>query len=131
MRAPTYTEILAVSVAFGLLVLAAKRPASSVLPNSWVEFGVKDGLGCDPNAYMDHHFTAGKPQPDQHLARACDMLRLGDRGLVVISSCGHAGIINTLRRAQEVSGVEKIYAVVGGFHLAPAPDDYLRQLWRS
>jgi 7,8-dihydropterin-6-yl-methyl-4-(beta-D-ribofuranosyl)aminobenzene 5'-phosphate synthase len=46
----------------------------------------------------------------------------------VISSCGHAGIINTLRRAQEVSGVDKIYALVGGFHLAPAPDDYLRQV---
>jgi 7,8-dihydropterin-6-yl-methyl-4-(beta-D-ribofuranosyl)aminobenzene 5'-phosphate synthase len=131
MRAPTYTEILAVSVAFGLLVLAAKRPASSTCCRT---AGSKDGLGCDPNAYI-HHFTveelAGKPQPDQHLARACDMLRLGDRGLVVIGSCGHAGIINTLRRAQEVSGVEKIYAVVGGFHLAPAPDDYLRQLWRS
>jgi 7,8-dihydropterin-6-yl-methyl-4-(beta-D-ribofuranosyl)aminobenzene 5'-phosphate synthase len=53
---------------------------------------------------------------------------LGDRRLVVISSCGHAGVINTLRRAQEVSGVEKIYALVGGFHLVPAPDDYLRQV---
>src|SRR5205823_6528276 len=42
--------------------------------------------------------------------------------------CGHAGIINTLRRAQEVAGVDKIYALVGGFHLAPAPDDYLRQV---
>jgi 7,8-dihydropterin-6-yl-methyl-4-(beta-D-ribofuranosyl)aminobenzene 5'-phosphate synthase len=40
----------------------------------------------------------------------------------------YAGIINTLRRAQEVTGVDKIYALVGGFHLAPAPDDYLRQV---
>ena len=32
-----------------------------------------------------------------------------------------------MRRAQEVSGVEAIYALVGGFHLAPAPDDYLHQ----
>jgi 7,8-dihydropterin-6-yl-methyl-4-(beta-D-ribofuranosyl)aminobenzene 5'-phosphate synthase len=103
-----------------------------VLPNTWVEFGVKDGLGCDANAYMNHHFTedelAGKPQPDQHWHEHATCFRLGDRGLVVISSCGHAGIINTLRRAQEVSGVEKIYALVGGFHLAPAPDDYLRQV---
>ena len=103
-----------------------------VLPNSWLEFGVKDGLGCDPNAYMNHHFTAeelaGKPQPDQHWHEHATCFRLGDRGLVVISSCGHAGIINTLSRAQEVSGVEKIYALLGGFHLAPAPDDYLRQV---
>ncbi|HEU0155911.1 MAG TPA: hypothetical protein VFQ82_07555 [Stellaceae bacterium] len=46
----------------------------------------------------------------------------------MISSCGYAGILKTLKRAQEVSGVEKIYALVGGFHLAPAPDDYLREV---
>jgi 7,8-dihydropterin-6-yl-methyl-4-(beta-D-ribofuranosyl)aminobenzene 5'-phosphate synthase len=103
-----------------------------VLPNSWVEYGIKDGLGCDANAYTNHHFTAdelaGKPQPDQHWHEHATCFHLGGRGLVVISSCGHAGIINTLKRAQEVSGVEKIYALVGGFHLAPAPDDYLRQV---
>jgi 7,8-dihydropterin-6-yl-methyl-4-(beta-D-ribofuranosyl)aminobenzene 5'-phosphate synthase len=103
-----------------------------VLPNTWVEFGVQDGAGCDPNAYGNHHFTpeelAGKPEPDQHWHEHATCFRLGDRGLVVITSCGHGGIINTLRRAQEVSGVDKIYALVGGFHLAPAPDDYLRQI---
>ena len=81
---------------------------------------------------MNHHFTAdelaGKPEPDQHWHEHATCFRLGDRGLVVLTSCGHAGIVNTLRRAQEVSGVDKIYALVGGFHLAPAPDDYLRQV---
>jgi 7,8-dihydropterin-6-yl-methyl-4-(beta-D-ribofuranosyl)aminobenzene 5'-phosphate synthase len=103
-----------------------------VLPNTLVEYGVRDGLGCDANAYMNHHFTAeelaGKPMPDQHWHEHATCFRLGDRGLVVISSCGHAGIINTLRRAQEISGVDKIYALVGGFHLAPAPDDYLAKV---
>ena len=103
-----------------------------VLPNTWEKFGVQDGLGCDTNAYMNHHFTAeelaGTAVPDQHWHEHATCFRLGDRGLVVLSSCGHAGIINTLRRAREVSGVDKIYALVGGFHLAPAPDDYLRQV---
>ena len=45
-----------------------------------------------------------------------------DRGLVVITSCGHAGVINSVRQAQKVTGVQKVHAVVGGFHLAPAPD---------
>jgi 7,8-dihydropterin-6-yl-methyl-4-(beta-D-ribofuranosyl)aminobenzene 5'-phosphate synthase len=103
-----------------------------VLPNTWVEYGVRDGLGCDANAYMNHHFTAeeltGKPVPDQHWHEHATCFRLGDRGLVVISSCGHAGIINTLRHAQEITGIDKIYALVGGFHLAPAPDDYLAKV---
>jgi len=101
-----------------------------VLPNTWVAHGIRDGLGCAPSAYLSHHFTpeelSGQPVPDQHWHEHATCFRLGDRGLVVISSCGHAGIVNTLRRAQQVSGVEKIYALVGGFHLAPAPDDYLR-----
>jgi 7,8-dihydropterin-6-yl-methyl-4-(beta-D-ribofuranosyl)aminobenzene 5'-phosphate synthase len=70
----------------------------------------------------------GSSVPDQHWHEHATCFRLGDRGLVVLSSCSHCGIVNTLRRAQEVSGVEKIFAVVGGFHLAPAPDDYLRQV---
>ena len=44
-----------------------------------------------------------------------------DRGLVVISSCGHAGIVNSVRQLQQVSGIEKVHAVVGGWHLAPSP----------
>ena len=60
-----------------------------VLPNTWVEYGDQGRPGCDPNAYMSHHFTAeelaGKPQPDQHWHEHATCFRLGDRGLVVIS----------------------------------------------
>ena len=83
-------------------------------------FGVADGAGCDPAGYADHHFTeaelSSQPQPDQHLHE-----HVRGRGLVMITSCGHGGIVNTVRRAKEVSGVDKFYALVGGFHLAPAP----------
>lgn len=40
-------------------------------------------------------------------------------GLVVIGSCSHRGIINTVRRAQAVSGIDRVHAIVGGFHLVP------------
>ena len=39
------------------------------------------------------------------------------QGLVVMTGCGHAGIINTLRYAQRLTGVDRIHAVMGGFHL--------------
>lgn len=44
---------------------------------------------------------------------------LKGKGLVVIGSCSHRGIVNTIRAAQAVSGIEKIHAVMGGFHLVP------------
>jgi 7,8-dihydropterin-6-yl-methyl-4-(beta-D-ribofuranosyl)aminobenzene 5'-phosphate synthase len=48
-----------------------------------------------------------------------------DRGLVVISSCGHAGIINSVRQLQKSTGIEKVHAVVGGWHVAPYPDELI------
>jgi 7,8-dihydropterin-6-yl-methyl-4-(beta-D-ribofuranosyl)aminobenzene 5'-phosphate synthase len=42
------------------------------------------------------------------------------RGLVILSGCAHAGIVNTVKHAQKISGVEKVHAVIGGFHLANA-----------
>ena len=46
------------------------------------------------------------------------VVRLRDRGLVVLSGCGHAGIVNTARYARALTGVEAIAAIVGGFHLS-------------
>jgi len=40
------------------------------------------------------------------------------KGLVVLSGCAHAGIINTVHRAKAVSGVDRVHAVMGGFHLS-------------
>lgn len=40
-----------------------------------------------------------------------------EKGLVVISGCAHAGICNTIEHAKKVTGVDKIHAVLGGFHL--------------
>jgi 7,8-dihydropterin-6-yl-methyl-4-(beta-D-ribofuranosyl)aminobenzene 5'-phosphate synthase len=46
--------------------------------------------------------------------------------LIVLSSCSHRGIINAIKQAQAVSGINKIHAVIGGFHLAPYKEDYVR-----
>jgi 7,8-dihydropterin-6-yl-methyl-4-(beta-D-ribofuranosyl)aminobenzene 5'-phosphate synthase len=50
---------------------------------------------------------------DQGLA-----INLGNKGLVVVGGCSHAGIINTVKYFQKTTGVEKIHAVLGGFHLS-------------
>jgi 7,8-dihydropterin-6-yl-methyl-4-(beta-D-ribofuranosyl)aminobenzene 5'-phosphate synthase len=41
-----------------------------------------------------------------------------DKGLVVLSACSHAGAINMLKHAQRLTGVDKVHAFVGGFHLS-------------
>jgi len=46
-----------------------------------------------------------------------------DFGLVVILGCAHRGIINTLRHAQNLTGKELVYAVIGGTHLFRASEE--------
>ena len=98
-----------------------------ILPNTQVQFAIKDGLGCDASHYTPAELQ-GKIVPDQHIHEHATCFNIKGKGLVVISSCGHVGIVNSARQAQEVSGVKKIHALVGGFHLGPAPKDYLEQV---
>lgn len=57
-----------------------------------------------------------KPDPLIHDDQAV-VLNVRGKGLVVLSGCGHAGIINVLRHSMAVTGVGRIHAVLGGFHL--------------
>jgi len=104
-----------------------RRTDEKILPNTFEEFGIKDGLGCDP-AHFAPAASVGKPVPDEHYHEHATVFNVKNRGLVVISSCSHRGVVNAIRQAQEVSGVEKLHAVIGGFHLAPAPMDYTRHI---
>ena len=44
------------------------------------------------------------------------------RGLVIVAGCSHSGVINTMKQIQRVSGVEKVYALIGGLHLVNADE---------
>ncbi len=65
-------------------------------------------------AWRDGHW---RPDPlildDQAL-----VLAIADRGLVILSGCGHAGIVNTVRYARKLTGIDAVAAIVGGFHLS-------------
>ena len=64
-----------------------------------------------------HRDGAWQPDPlildDQALVA---MVR--GHGLVVLTGCGHSGIINILRYVRELTGEDRIHAVMGGFHLS-------------
>ena len=41
-----------------------------------------------------------------------------NKGLVVITGCGHSGIVNTVERAKELTGEDRVFAIMGGMHLS-------------
>jgi 7,8-dihydropterin-6-yl-methyl-4-(beta-D-ribofuranosyl)aminobenzene 5'-phosphate synthase len=64
-----------------------------------------------------HYKIDGKITKDEIIDDQGLVINIKGKGLVVIAGCGHAGIINTINFARQVTGIEEIYAVVGGFHL--------------
>jgi 7,8-dihydropterin-6-yl-methyl-4-(beta-D-ribofuranosyl)aminobenzene 5'-phosphate synthase len=73
-----------------------------------------------------NEFATDYAEDDQSI-----VINVRGKGLVVLSGCAHSGIVNTVNYAQEISGVERIWAVVGGFHLARAKDDEVERTIRA
>lgn len=46
------------------------------------------------------------------------IMNVKDKGLIILTGCGHAGIVNTIKFAKKVTSIKKIYCVIGGFHLS-------------
>ena len=82
-----------------------------------------DGMGCDP-ARLPSEKRASTMLVDDFLHEQATCFHVKGKGLVVMTSCGHRGIINTVQAAIEVSGVTKVHAILGGFHLMPLSADY-------
>ena len=59
---------------------------------------------------------AWRPDPLIHDDQAL-VVHVQNKGLVVLTGCSHAGVINTIRYAQQLTGIETIYALLGGLHL--------------
>ncbi|HTV90631.1 MAG TPA: MBL fold metallo-hydrolase [Stellaceae bacterium] len=95
----------------------ARQSFERVLPNTLVEPTPEDHYSDDERR--------GRLVPDRHPDEHATCYVVQGRGLVVISSCGHCGLINTIRAAMAASNVEKLHAVIGGFHLGVAPADYI------
>ena len=90
--------------------------------------GVANGFGCFPDK-MPAAKNTGDFIPDDFAHEIGTNFLLKNRGLVVLTSCSHRGIINTIRQAQAASGVQKVHAVIGGFHLVPPlDDDYFKKI---
>ena len=45
------------------------------------------------------------------------IINVADKGLVVLTGCGHAGVVNILRHARRITGIDRVHAIIGGFHL--------------
>jgi 7,8-dihydropterin-6-yl-methyl-4-(beta-D-ribofuranosyl)aminobenzene 5'-phosphate synthase len=113
------------------MILADHAFTSGVIPlatseRASIPTAMRPGVGCTA-ADLSAAKRGAQQIPDdaEHELATCYAVK--GLGLVVISSCSHRGVLNAVRQAQAVSGIDKIHAVVGGFHLVrPRTEDEAR-----
>jgi 7,8-dihydropterin-6-yl-methyl-4-(beta-D-ribofuranosyl)aminobenzene 5'-phosphate synthase len=74
--------------------------------------------GYEPGFPPQQAWIGGGWQPDPLvLDDQALIINVAGKGLVVITGCGHAGVINIARYARRLTGGQPLYALLGGFHL--------------
>jgi 7,8-dihydropterin-6-yl-methyl-4-(beta-D-ribofuranosyl)aminobenzene 5'-phosphate synthase len=99
--------------------IVEQRQPSFLLDGSLLVTGEVDRTTDFEQGFPIHQaYREGHWEPDPLiLDDQAIVARVGDRGLVVLTGCGHSGIVNILRHVRRLTGGERIHAVVGGFHL--------------
>jgi len=101
------------------------REPSQVVPGVWTTGEiprVTDFEDTGGRFYRDSSCTTPDPLLDDQA-----LFLDSPRGTVVVLGCAHSGVINTLERVRQLSGVEKIHAVLGGMHLLNASESRLEK----
>jgi 7,8-dihydropterin-6-yl-methyl-4-(beta-D-ribofuranosyl)aminobenzene 5'-phosphate synthase len=74
--------------------------------------------GYEPGFPPQQAWLGGRWEPDPLvLDEQALIVDIKDKGLLVITGCGHAGVVNICRYARRLTGERPVYAVLGGFHL--------------
>ena len=102
------------------------RSLEKLLSPTAMKIGVEGGVGCYAERLPENERTQ-TVVPDQFRHELAIGFNLKGKGLVVLTSCSHRGVVNAVRQAQAASGIQKVHALIGGFHLAPYQDDYVQQ----
>jgi 7,8-dihydropterin-6-yl-methyl-4-(beta-D-ribofuranosyl)aminobenzene 5'-phosphate synthase len=101
-----------------------REEAAEIFPGAWL-------TGPVPRKYPEHNWSStGKVQTpaglvEDNIPEDQSLVLNTPEGLVVVTGCGHAGIINILTFAREQFPSEPVEAVIGGLHLFPATDEQL------
>jgi 7,8-dihydropterin-6-yl-methyl-4-(beta-D-ribofuranosyl)aminobenzene 5'-phosphate synthase len=115
--------------AAGFEVMERREPSSLLDGGLLVTGEIERTTEFEQGLPIHQAFRDGEWQPDPliHDDQAL-VAHVRGRGLVVITGCGHAGVVNTVRYARKITGVDQVYAVIGGFHLAaPIPEPVIWQ----
>lgn len=111
----------------GIAEIVEVSKPMEVMPGCYLtgEIGrVTDYEQGSPNLIIQ---KGGSFERDHFLGEQAVVCNVKGKGLVILSGCAHAGIVNTVKHAQKISGIDKVHAVIGGFHLVNAQPEIIEK----
>jgi len=111
--------------ALGLKVVEVKDPVQ-IIPGTYFTGNIERVTTYEnvpPNLLIKRW---EKPEPDDFRGEQALFFNVRGKGLVVLSGCAHAGIVNTVKHAKKIAGTDKVHAVMGGFHLINAKPEIIQ-----
>lgn len=98
-------------------IVAAKTPIP-LAPGLSTTGEVERAVDFEKGLEVARRIRDGIYEPDPILDDQALTAYVEGLGLIVITGCAHAGVVNTVRHSMKLAGVDEVYAVVGGFHLS-------------
>ena len=102
--------------ALGLKVVEVKTPVE-IVPGAYFTGNIERVTAYEKVPTTFQIKRGEKIEHDTFPGEQAVFFKVKGKGLVVLSGCAHAGIVNTVKHAQKVAGADKIHAIMGGFHL--------------
>lgn len=105
----------------GLVKIIEIKEPTPIVPGAYLTGNIERVTEYEKGSPILFIKRGDKLELDLFMGEQSLVFNVKGKGLVVLSSCAHAGIVNTVRHAQKMTGIEKVNAVIGGFHLIGAP----------
>ena len=102
----------------GFEIIEQQQPSFLLAGSLLVTGEVDRTSGFERGLAIHQACRDGEWQPDPLILDDQALIaNVAGKGLVVLTACGHAGVVNTVRYARRLTGEDRVHALVGGFHL--------------
>jgi 7,8-dihydropterin-6-yl-methyl-4-(beta-D-ribofuranosyl)aminobenzene 5'-phosphate synthase len=102
----------------GFEIIEERQPSFLLDGSALVTGEVARVTGYEPGFPPQQAWLGGRWEPDPLvLDEQALIVNVAGKGLVVITGCGHAGVVNICRYARRLTSDQPLYALIGGFHL--------------
>ena len=111
--------------ALGVKVVEVKAP-TEIVPGAYLSGNIERVTAYEKVAQNLLVKRGEKMEQDTFPGEQALFFEVRGKGLVVLSGCAHAGIVNTVKQAQKSAGTDRIHAIIGGCHLIGAKPEIIQ-----